>query len=46
MGKLTALILGLSALAIFTVGVVVVVGWLCVVARRLWGRIRADRSAH
>ena len=38
MGRLTALILGLAALSLLSVGVVVVVGWGIRLARRAWPR--------
>ena len=38
MGKMVGLVLGLTALAIFTVGVVIVVGYVARFATKLWRR--------
>ena len=40
MGKLTALILSLAALALLAVGLYVVIGAVTVVARAVWKRLR------
>ena len=38
MGKLTALLLGLAALSLMSVGLVIVLGALVRIARRVWSK--------